>query len=135
MKPLCICCAILIIFAPHFHRNKNKNRGKSIRKRIQASFRRKSARDKQKKLDQQKQFQCEMDMPENSVKTNGEYVSCASSSEIDLPVNETSNPNGRVRKTSKFLTVDEGLRHLSICEAGENEDNCDAGENEDNCDD
>merc|ERR1719195_8878 len=46
-----------------FFNSRNKNRGKTIRKRIQASFRRKSARDKQKKLDQQKQFQCEMELP------------------------------------------------------------------------
>ena len=117
----------------HFYRNKNKNRGKSIRKRIQASFRRKSARDKQKKLDHAKQFQCEMEMPENtSEMTRGsDYVSAVELNEADSVTssngnaisNVTGNGNAvtRVRKTSKFLTVDEGLRHLSICEAGEEE--------------
>ena len=90
---------------------RNKNRGKSIRKRIQASFRRKSARDKQKKLDQK--HHCELDYSIEKSEAATPTPQPSESSAIQVKFEKSPQPSSN-RKTSAFLTVDESLRHLSI---------------------
>jgi len=138
-----------------FFHSRNKNRGKSIRKRIQASFRRKSARDKQKKLEPQNKFQCEMaeNMTAAATTTTGSsgmpLHQSASQASLTLDgatvatvaggggglnggiladdnaaaINASDAITERIRKTSQFLSVvDQELRHLSITEVSETED-------------
>jgi len=108
-----------------FFNSRNKNRGKTIRKRIQASFRRKSTRDKQKKLDQQTHFQCEMELPASATAAASPAMpttTTPSALNDDAAAANSSAAAERVRKTSQFLSVvDEEMRHLSITEVSDEE--------------
>ncbi len=101
---------------------RNKGKGKSIRKRIRASFRRKSTRDKQKKLEQEKQ---ELEELEAAREAAADII--VTTSEMKTPPatpggilkksgsgKGVSKKTAKVRKTSNFLTVEDGIRHLSL---------------------
>ena len=81
----------------HDYHFRNKNRGKSIRKRIRASMRRKSTKEKQKKLE------AEMEAVVAAAATASEAEGAAIQ----------AKPN---RKTSNFLTVEDNFQHLTIQE-------------------
>ncbi len=101
---------------------RNKNKGKSIRKRIQASFRRKSARDKQKKMDQNRQFQCEM-APNSSGGAAGDMSDNGTNKLALQPIDDNLLEKAMTpkRKTSNYLTVEDGIQHLSISEISDEE--------------
>ena len=119
-KANCFSSSQLIFAFLVFVSFRNKNRGKSIRKRIQASFRRKSARDKQKKLDQKHHCELEYSTASNNVEKFEKSAAGGSATpgQVTFESPQISRQNSThspaPRKSSAFLTVDESIRHLSI---------------------
>ena len=79
---------------------KNRGPGKSIRKRIRASMRRKSTKDKQKKIE--------------AIEIDAETR--ASTGDAIDDTTKVPNTKAANRKTSNFLTVEDTFKHLSIQE-------------------
>lgn len=83
-----------------FRSRKNRGPGKSIRKRIRASMRRKSTKEKQKKIE--------------TIEIDAETT--ASTGGVIDDTTKVQNTKAANRKTSNFLTVEDSFKHLSIQE-------------------